>query len=120
MSKILLAEDDYNMLSLLKTLLTMEGFQVVTSWDQNGDFLDIVRRERPDLILMDIHLGDQNGLDLVKTLRATPDLRDIRVILCSGINMEIESQTVEANDFIMKPYMVDELLRKIRTQLDSK
>lgn len=114
MSKVLLAEDDYTMVSLLKTLLSMEGFNVVTALDKKESFLEVVRQERPDVILLDVHLGDRNGLDLVRDLRADPQLKETRVIMCSGINMEAECLTGGADDFLLKPYVVDDLLRKVR------
>src|SRR6188474_366946 len=56
MAKILLAEDDATMISLLKTLLKMEGFEVVAV-DVNADVPSMVRQEMPDAIFMDVHLG---------------------------------------------------------------
>lgn len=114
MSKVLLAEDDYTMVSLLKTLLAMEGFAVVTALDKKEGFLEVVRQERPDVILLDVHLGDRNGLDLVRELRADPQLKSTRVIMCSGINMEAECLAGGADDFLLKPYVADDLLRKLR------
>lgn len=114
MSKILVAEDDYTMVSLLKTLLGMEGYDVVTTLDKKNNFLDVVRQEKPDAILLDVYLGDQNGLDLIRAMRADPQLKDIRVIMCSGINLEAECRSSGADDFLLKPYVVDDLLRKLR------
>lgn len=115
MSKVLVAEDDYTMVTLLKTLLGMEGFEVITTLDRKDGFLDIIRQEKPDVILLDVHLGDQNGLDLVREVRADPQLSGVRIIMCSGINLEAECRANGADDFLLKPYVVDELLRKVRT-----
>ncbi len=114
MSKILVAEDDYTMVSLLKTLLGMEGFEVVTALDKKDSFLDVVRQEKPDVILLDVYLGNQNGMDLIRQMRADPQLKDIRVVMCSGINLEAECRASGADDFLLKPYVVDDLLRKLR------
>jgi DNA-binding response OmpR family regulator len=62
--KILLAEDDVTMVSLLKTLLKMEGFQVIVL-DANADVPAAVRREHPDVVLLDVHLSHQNGLEIL-------------------------------------------------------
>ena len=120
MSTILLAEDDYTMVTLLKTLLGMEGFEVVTALDRKEAFLDVVRQEKPDVILLDVHLGDRNGLDLVRDLRADAQLKDTRVIMSSGINMETECLAGGADDFLLKPYVVDDLLRKVRAWAEKK
>lgn len=114
MSKVLLAEDDHTMVSLLQTLLKMEGFEVVTALDKKESFLEVVRQEKPDVILLDVHLGDRNGLDLVRDLRADEQLKDTRVVMCSGINVEAECLASGADDFLLKPYVVDDLLRKLR------
>lgn len=119
MSKVLLAEDDYTMISLLKTLLKMEGFDVITALDRKESFLEVVRQEKPDVILLDVHLGDRNGLELVRDLRADQQLKDTRVIMCSGINMEAECLAGGADDFLLKPYVVDDLLRKLRGWIEK-
>ncbi len=78
MSKILLADDDFTMVALLKTLLTMEGYQVATLMDKPGDILENIRLAKPDILLIDIFLGDQNGLDIVRQIRQLPDLKRIQ------------------------------------------
>jgi DNA-binding response OmpR family regulator len=116
MTKVLLAEDDYTMVSLLTTLLGLEGFQVVTVLDKTGDILENIRKEMPDVILMDVHLGDLNGLPIVKELRQQEDLKNIRIIMASGMNVRDDCLAAGANDFLLKPYMPDDLLRLIRAQ----
>jgi len=51
-----------------------------------GDILENVRAAKPDILLIDIYLGDRNGLDIVRQIRQTPDLKDIRIIMASGID----------------------------------
>ena len=66
MPRILLAEDDATMVSLLKTLLKMEGYQV-SALDADADIAQAVLKIKPDILLMDVHLLRQNGMDeLVK------------------------------------------------------
>ncbi len=114
MPKILLADDDFTMVALLKTLLGMEGYQTVSLLDKKGDILENIRQEKPDILLLDVHLGDRNGMDLVRQMRATSDLKDIRVIMVSGIDKSDECLAAGANDFLLKPYMPDELFSKLR------
>src|SRR5512143_1984206 len=68
MPKVLLAEDDQTMVSLLKTLLKMDGYEVA-ALDADDDVAAAVRRVRPDVLVMDVMLGDQNGLDVLDALR---------------------------------------------------
>lgn len=113
MAKILLAEDDPTMVSLLGTLLKMEGFEV-QAIDIDADVPAIVQRERPDALLMDVHLGGQNGLDILDALRNNQDLQDVRVVMTSGLNVQDECLLRGANAFLLKPFMPDDLLRLLR------
>jgi CheY-like chemotaxis protein len=113
MSKILLAEDDHTMVSLLKTLLKMEGFDVV-ALDVNADVPAAVQRENPDALLMDVHLGRQSGMDIVKAIRSNPALADVRIVMTSGMNMKDECLKRGANHFLLKPFMPDDLLKVLK------
>ena len=115
MLKVLLADDDYTMVALLKTLLNMEGYQVATLLDKTGDILENIRLAKPDILLIDIFLGDRNGLDIVRQIRQTPDLNNIRIIMASGIDKTEECLAAGANEFLLKPYMPNELFAKLRS-----
>lgn len=111
MLKILLADDDFTMVALLKTLLRMEGYQVATLLDKTGDILDNIRREKPDVLLIDIFLGDRNGMDVVRQIRTTPDIKELRIVMVSGIDKSEECLAAGANAFLLKPYMPEELFK---------
>jgi len=114
MTKVLIIEDDLTMVSLLKTLLQFENFQAVEAHpDEN--VLEAIRRHRPDVVLMDVHLrGQMNGVEVTRQIRQSDDLRDTRVILVSGMPMQDEGLRAGADDFVLKPYMPDDLIRRIR------
>lgn len=116
MPKVLLADDDYTMVSLLKTLLELNGYQVETLLDKNGDPLETIRMVKPDIFLVDILLGDRNGLDLVKVMRNQPDLKDIKVIMASGMDKSKECLEAGADAFLLKPYMPDDLFQLLGTK----
>jgi CheY-like chemotaxis protein len=113
MPKILLAEDDSTMVSLLKTLLNMEGFEVV-ALPAEADVPQAVRIERPDVVLLDVHLSRQNGLDILDAIRASGDIRDVRVVMSSGANVKEECLQRGADGFLLKPYMPDDLITLLR------
>ena len=113
MPKVLLAEDDHTMVSLLKTLLKMEGFEVV-ALDVNADVPASVQQENPDALLMDVHLGKQNGMDIVKAIRKNPALANVRIVMTSGLNVKEECLQRGANHFLMKPFMPDDLLKLLK------
>lgn len=118
MPTIMLAEDDLTMISLLKTLLGMEGYRVL-ALDVDDDVYEAVRRERPDLLLMDVHLPHVSGLEVLDRLRADESVKGTSVIMTSGMNLEAECLAHGANDFLLKPYMPDTLLGKLKYQLQN-
>src|SRR6266498_5191462 len=113
MAKILLAEDDATMVSLLKTLLKMEGFEVL-ALDVDSDVSAAVQREKPDALFMDVHLGSQSGIDILKTIRKNKDIANIRVVMTSGLDMQEECLRRGANAFLLKPFMPDDLIRLLK------
>ena len=115
MARILLADDDNTMVTLLKTLLSMEGYQVSTLMDKVGDILENIRNAKPDVLLIDIFLGDQNGLDIVRQIRQMPDLNHIRIIMVSGVDKARECLAAGADVFLLKPYMPNELFEILRS-----
>ncbi|MCI0551571.1 MAG: response regulator [Anaerolineae bacterium] len=113
MAKILLAEDDPTMISLLKTLLKMEGFDVVTL-DVDADVPMAVQHEMPDAVLMDVHLGGQNGLQILESIRQNRDLANVRVVMTSGLNVKDECIRRGASAFLLKPFMPDDLINVLK------
>lgn len=81
--------------------------------------MDLFRRERPDLILLDIMLPDSDGLDICRGIRRHPELAHIPVIFLTARGSEtdrIVGLEIGANDYIVKPFFVRELIARIRIQ----
>jgi CheY-like chemotaxis protein len=124
MSKVLLIEDDATMIGLLKTLLGIDGYDVV-AFRVGEDVLQVIQREQPDVILLDVNLknfgiNDMTGLDLLKHIRSDDEIMDTGVIISSGMNYQQESKEAGADGFIMKPYMPDDLLELIKETIKNK
>ena len=119
--KVLLIEDDHTMLILLRTLLHFEGFEVAQlDDDENLDvIMDVVRQEMPDAILLDVHLRQVNGLDLLRLIRQDKSLDATGVIMSSGLDFHSRCLSGGADAFIQKPYMPEELIGKIRQVIDK-
>ena len=113
MVKILLAEDDVTMVSLLKTLLKMEGFEVVVL-DADMDVAAAVEREKPEVIFMDVHLGEQSGMQVLKSIRKNQEAAKIRIVMTSGLNMKDECMNLGADAFLQKPFMPDDLISALK------
>lgn len=117
MPKIMLAEDDHTMVTLLTTLLGMEGYDVV-ALSVNEDVFEAVRSDRPDVLLLDVHLPHTNGLDVLDQLRENEETQDLKVVMTSGLNLELECKNHGADDFLLKPYMPDNLLQILKRNLN--
>jgi DNA-binding response OmpR family regulator len=118
MRKIALIEDDLDLYALLKYNLEKEGFALVGSQTGKGA-IELCRRERPDLILLDIMLPDSDGLDICKGIRSHPELAHIPVIFLTARASEtdrIVGLELGANDYIVKPFFIRELIARIKIQ----
>ncbi|MBI3739775.1 MAG: response regulator [Chloroflexi bacterium] len=113
MLKVMLAEDDHTMVSLLKTLLRMDGFEVI-ALDADDDVPAAVARVCPDVLLMDVHISNQNGLEILDVIRSSNDICDVHVIMISGLNLKDECLRHGANDFLLKPFMPDDLIKLLK------
>jgi CheY-like chemotaxis protein len=120
-SRVLLVEDDATMLTLLRTLLRIEGYETVPlENDRNADaILDTIRNEQPDVILLDVYLRQVNGLDILQKIRQDETIRDIGVIMSSGVDFSEQCLDLGANAFLLKPFMPDDLLHEIRELVSS-
>ena len=118
MRKIALVEDDVDLYALVKYNLEKEGFSVVGSQTGRG-VVDLFRRERPDLILLDIMLPESDGLEICKAIRQHSELAHIPVIFLTARASEtdrIVGLELGANDYIVKPFFVRELVARIKIQ----
>jgi len=97
------------MVELLTTMLELEGCQVTTFLGDQEAALDAVRREKPDVLLMDLFLGDCDGLKLIDQVRKLPGGGQVRIIVVSGSERSAECLEIGADAFLEKPFMPEEL-----------
>ncbi len=114
MAKIVLAEDDQTMVRLLSTLLTLDGFEV-RALGPSEDVALAVEQERPDLLILDFLLANQSGLDILDMIRRSDSLSGLKVIMISGLNVREECLKHGANEFLLKPFMPEDLMGLLRT-----
>src|SRR5438876_11150286 len=118
MRKIVLIEDDADLYSLVQYNLEKEGFALAGSQTGKGA-VEMCRRERPDLIILDIMLPDSNGLEICKAIRNHSELPHIPVIFLTARASEtdrIVGLELGANDYIVKPFFIRELIARIKIQ----
>ena len=116
--RIVLIEDDTDLYSLLKYNLEKEGFSLAGSQTGRGA-LDLCRRVRPDLVLLDIMLPDSDGLDICKGIRNDTELSQTPIIFLTARASEtdrIVGLELGANDYIVKPFFIRELIARIKLQ----
>jgi DNA-binding response OmpR family regulator len=124
MQKILVVDDDPDLLELLKMSLEGAGFSVITA--MNGlEALESARSARPppDLILLDLVLPEMDGFTICEILRKDRTTAAIPVILLTGLTSQfnrLAGLESGANDYVTKPVNPDELLARIRALLRSK
>ncbi len=118
MKKIVLIEDDSDLFSLLRYNLEKEGF-TMTGLQTGKGAIELCRKVRPDLILLDIMLPDSDGLDICKGIRRDPDLAAVPIIFLTARASEtdrIVGLEIGANDYVVKPFFVRELIARIKLQ----
>jgi DNA-binding response OmpR family regulator len=117
MSKILVVDDDIDILSVMEILLSMKGFDVEVTSKGESTFSKI-ESFKPDLILLDVLISGHDGRAICKQLKANPETSNIPVIMFSahpGAAATIADYG--ADDFIAKPFDVNNLMKKINKQL---
>jgi CheY-like chemotaxis protein len=116
MTKVMLVEDDETFRRMLKTLLELEGFQIVYMEDSPGNsILEKIKNGNPDILLLDIHLRDANGIDVVRQIRQDAQIKQLPVLMASGMDMKDQCLQAGANGFLLKPYMPDDLIKWLKT-----
>lgn len=115
--KILLVEDDEFLAELYATKLGLEKFEVYLASDGEKG-LRITKEKKPDLILLDIILPKMDGFEILKILKADPELKNIPVILLTNLSQKDEVKKgleLGANDYLIKAhFMPSEVVRKIK------
>ena len=117
--KILIVDDVMSNVLLLKVLLTNEKFNIVTA--TNGQqALEQVKKENPDLILLDVMMPDMSGFEVAQRLKSDIETKDIPIIFLTALNSTadiVKGFQVGGNDFISKPFNKEELIIRVTHQI---
>jgi DNA-binding response OmpR family regulator/putative methionine-R-sulfoxide reductase with GAF domain len=121
--KILIADDNPDNLRLLEVRLKDDGFEYIAATD-GQQALDIIKKEIPDLALLDVNMPIKDGFDVLKEMRADIEISHIPVIMITAARMEVEDiqegLSLGADDYVTKPVDWRELSARIRTKLRVK
>lgn len=117
--KILVVDDVMTNVLLLEVLLNKEGFNVITANDGKSA-IDIIAKEKLDLILLDINMPNMNGFDVIREIKKYSQFRDIPVIFLTAMTDTdniVKGFELGGNDYIIKPFNKEELMARIIHQL---
>lgn len=108
LSKVMIVDDDRTTVKLLQTLLELDGYEIVVA-GRGGDVMDTAYASLPEIFLMDYHLSDMDGVDIIRQLRKTDEFSKTPIIMTSGLDVEEEALAAGANVFLVKPFEPDDL-----------
>ena len=116
-AKVLIVEDDPNVRTALTRALTYEGYDVATAGD-GGRGLEAVSQDPPDVIVLDVMMPFVDGLEMCRRLRARGDDTPILMLTALGeVSDRVDGLDAGADDYLMKPFALEELLARIRSLL---
>ncbi len=119
-TKVLLVEDDKMIIDMYTLKFTQEGYDVVQA--ENGkDGLELAKKERPDIILLDIILPQMDGFTVLKELKADANVKDIPVVLLTNLGQDGDVKKgleLGANDYLIKAnYTPSQVVDKVKSVL---
>ena len=119
MSKILIVDDEQDIVELLSYNLEKEKFSIVKAYDGEAA-LELVQSQKPDLMILDLMLPKMNGLDVCKAIRRNPETANLPIIMLTAKGEEIDKiigLEIGADDYITKPFSIKELIARVRAIL---
>lgn len=120
--RVLIVDDEPNIVLSLKFLINQQGYEVRTA-GSGEEALKALAEERPDLILLDVMMPKPDGYEVCQKIRATPEWKDIPVIMLTAKGRDVERQkglAMGADDYVTKPFATHELIAKVRAILMEK
>ncbi|MFZ1325651.1 MAG: response regulator [Candidatus Contendobacter sp.] len=117
--KILVVDDEPNIVLSLEFLMKQAGFQVRTASDGEAA-LAAVAVEAPDMVLLDVMMPRKTGYEVCQAIRANPDWKAVRIIMLTAKGREVEREkglALGADDYITKPFSTQEVVERVRELL---
>jgi len=103
--KILIVDDDATTCGLLETVLSMENYQTTSTNSIKGkDIITLLNQEKPQLLILDFHLGSPEAIHYVTTIRVDENWRNLPILITSAIDRSQVCLKAGANGFILKPF----------------
>ena len=115
MAKILIVDDAAFMRMMIKDILEKNSFEIVGEANNGIVAVDLYKKEKPDVVTMDITMPDMDGIEAVKQIKAYDP--NAKIVMCSAMgqqSMVMEAIRAGAKDFIVKPFQADRVLEAIK------
>jgi len=122
-AKIMLVDDEDISIEMLQAFLEDVGYQSFVSTTQSPEAFDLLHNERPDVLLLDLHMPEVNGFEILSRMQADPTLKRIPVIMLTAAAdaaTKLEALKLGATDFLAKPVDPSELVLRLRNTLAAK
>lgn len=119
MKKILIADDEADIVEILQFVLESNGYKCITAFD-GEEGLKCAKEENPDLIILDVMMPKINGYKVCRLLKFDAKYKDIPVLMITARSREEDKEIGEetgADEYITKPFRVDEVLQKVKRYL---
>ena len=113
---VLIVDDEPQIRRTLLTILTSQGYSVIEA-ETGDEALEKIRRERPDLILLDVNMPGRSGVETCREIRESSDIPIIILTVRNAERDKVLALDAGANDYIVKPFGANELLARIRATL---
>ncbi len=111
--KVLVIDDDVTTCSLLEAILQMEDYKTASVHRVEPDIVALLNREKPDVLVMDFHLGAHESLSHVASIRADTEWQHLPILMTSALDRRQDCLSAGANGFILKPFHWQEVTRNI-------
>lgn len=119
MPRILIVEDEKKIARFLELELKHEGYDVITAYDGRTG-LETAQQEDPDLLILDLMLPELSGIEVCRRLRHTSDLPIIMLTAKDDVSDKVMGLDMGADDYMTKPFAIEELLARIRVALKKR
>jgi len=113
--RVLVVDDEPNIVLSLEFLMKREGYNVTTAGDGDAA-LKAVDAKVPDLILLDINMPKRDGFDVCQTLRANPDYKDVKILMLTAKGRDVDQEkglALGADDYVTKPFATQDVVAKV-------
>lgn len=118
--KILVADDEQNIVISLEFLLKREGFEVLVAYD-GARALERIRAERPDMAILDVMMPRRTGFEVCQELRQDPEFAGLRIMMLTAKGRDTEvskGMSLGADVYMTKPFSTKELIAQVKALID--